>query len=138
MNCDEALMMKMAELDGEQEGSKEVDAHIDGCDKCRLELDAMRNLDELFQKHERVESNARVWPAVSERISKTESWVGWQIFAVAALALVVFKIVTMSLANEPGFLFGLVPLAIAAVLFALLRENPFKVNTELILEKEYD
>jgi predicted anti-sigma-YlaC factor YlaD len=135
MNCDEALMMKMAELDGERTRSADVDSHVDSCENCCRDLALMRNLDELFQKHERVESNSTVWPAVNERISKQASRVGWHIFAVAALALVAFKIIGMSLANEPGFLFGLVPLAIAGVLFALLRENPFKVNTELVLEK---
>lgn len=135
MKCEEALMMKRAELDGEQTRSVETDAHIEECENCRREMAAMQRLDDLFDAHTPVQSDATVWPQVHEQISKQRSNVGWMIFAVPVLALVAFKIIAMSLQNEPGLLFGLVPLAIAAVLFALLRENPFRVNTELILEK---
>ena len=135
MNCEEALLMKMAEFDGEQLRSLEADAHIAGCESCRHEVTAMESLDKLFEAHTAVRPDTTVWPEVREQITGQTSRVGWAIFAVPALALVAFKIVAMSLENEPGLLFGLVPLAIAAVLFALLRENPFRVNTDLILEK---
>ena len=135
MNCEESLLAKMAELDGEQSRSTEADTHIEGCEDCGRELAAMRILDDLFETHTSVRSDASVWPQVRERIAKQPSGFGWKIFAFPVVALVAFKIIAMTLENEPGLLFGLVPLVIAAVLFALLRENPFKVNTELILEK---
>ena len=135
MKCEEAMIMKMAELDGEQARSVEADTHIEGCENCRREVAAMRSLDGIFGVHRAARADTNLWPEVRERIGRQESSIGWQIFAIPVLALVAFKIVVMSLENEPGLLFGLVPLAIAAVLFALLRENPFRVNTELILEK---
>lgn len=135
MNCEEALMMKMAELDGEQARSIETDAHIEGCEDCSREIAAMRSLDVLFEAHEPMQSDVSVWPHVSDRISKQTPSVGWGIFAIPVLALVAFKVFGMTLPTEPGLLFGLVPVAIAAGLFILLRENPFKVNSELILEK---
>lgn len=136
MNCEESLLVKMAELDGEQARSTDADTHIEGCEDCRRELAAMRSLDDLFETHTSVRSDATVWPQVRERIAQQPSGVGWKIFAFPVVALVAFKIIALTLANEPGLLFGLAPLVIAAVLFAMLRENPFRVNTELILEKE--
>lgn len=135
MKCEEAMIMKMAELDGEQARSVDADLHIEACEDCLREVAAMRSLNDVFATHTAVRTDTSVWPQVHEQIARQTSRVGWQIFAMPVLALVVFKIAAMSLENEPGLLFGLVPLAIAAVLFALLRENPFRVNTELILEK---
>jgi len=36
---------------------------------------------------------------------------------------------------EPGWAIELAPLIIFGALLVFLRENPFKINTELILEK---
>ena len=38
-------------------------------------------------------------------------------------------------ARDPGMAFKLVPLVIVALLFVLIKENPFRINTELVLER---
>ena len=73
------------------------------------------------------------------RRSKTElpnaSALGWQPFALIGLLLVIYKLLEMLPARDPGMAFKLVPLVIVALLFVLIRENPFRINTELVLER---
>ena len=133
MNCEKALMLKMAELDGEQAPSVEVDTHVHECETCRRELAAMQGVDALLREHVAVETDVTVWPQVRERIAAKQS--GWRFLGPLVVALILFKVIAMSVASEPGLLLGIVPLLIAFFLFLLLRENPFRVNTELILEK---
>jgi hypothetical protein len=38
-------------------------------------------------------------------------------------------------ARDPGMTFKLVPLIIVALLFVFIKENPFRINTELVLER---
>jgi uncharacterized membrane protein len=38
-------------------------------------------------------------------------------------------------ARDLGLAFKLVPLVIVAFLFVLIKENPFRINTELVLER---
>jgi anti-sigma factor RsiW len=139
MKCEELLLAKMAELDGEwSEFSIEaVDAHLLDCASCRSELEMLLAVNETFDRHMRVEHDANVWPAVQRSLVTQRGEVRWRTFAVFALALAAFKIVAMSMENDPGWLIGLVPLVLAATLFAVLKENPFKVNTELLLESNH-
>ena len=131
--CEEFLLAKMAELDGEaREGS--TDEHIAQCENCRLEFARMRTLNEMLDRQARLEHDIAMWQAVKARISSPAERASWQTFAVLATCLAALKVVSMSLQNDPGWLLGLVPLVFAAALFVLLRENPFKVSTELILE----
>ena len=133
LTCEEVLIARMAELDGELPPNPETERHLMGCDKCRGEVAAMQELDELFRSHERADVAISLWPQIEKRISP--STFGWQPFAVIAAALVVFKFVEMSVRTDPGFLFGLVPIVLAAALFMVLKENPFKVNANLAMEK---
>jgi len=139
IGCEEVLIAKMAELDGESTAISpdDVQAHFAVCEKCQLEFAGLRRVDQSFELHARREGDADLWPAVQERIATRTQAVGWQTFTVFALALAAFKIVAMSMENDPGWLIGLVPLVLATLLFVLLRENPFKVNTELILESHH-
>lgn len=131
--CEEFLLAKMAELDGEATDVS-TDEHIAQCENCRLEAARMRTLNEMFDRQTRLEHDIAMWQAVKARISSPPERAGWRTFAVLATCLAAFKVVSLSLQNDPGWLLGLLPLVFAAALFILLRENPFKVNTELILE----
>ena len=135
LTCEETLMAKMAELDGEAAASAEAELHLENCDACRQELAAMQDLNVLFRSHDRAGNDVRIWHRIEDRLSVRSRNVGWEPFAVIAAALVAFKFIEMSLRNDPGFLFGLVPLVLAAMLFIVLRENPFKVNADLAMEK---
>ena len=139
IGCEEVLMAKMAELDGESTAisTDDVDLHFAVCENCQLEFAAIRRVDQSFELHVRSEHVADLWPAIEERIATRTRAVGWKTFAVFAVALAALKIIERSFESDPGWLFGLVPLVLAALLFVLLRENPFKVNTELTLESHH-
>ena len=139
IGCEEVLIAKMAELDGESTAISpdDVEAHFAVCEKCQLEFAGLRRVDQSFELHARREHNADLWSSVEERITAPTRAASWKPFGAFAVALVVFRIVEMSLENDPGWFFGLVPVVLAALFFLLLRENPFKVNTELMLESHH-
>lgn len=139
MNCDEVLLTKMAEADGESvhPAIEAANKHVDSCENCRREIAQMREMNEIFDHHRRFETDARLWPVVQGRIGEPAGNGGWITFAALALALVAFKTAGMLFDNAGAWLLGLVPLVLAGLLFLLLRENPFKVNTEIILESHH-
>lgn len=139
MNCEEVLLAKMAEIDGESNGVsfEDAEAHIADCDNCRREIAELGKLNDIFERHQRVERHVNVWPVVQGRIAARPGTASWRVFGVLAIFLAASKVIGMFFENDGAWLFGLVPLALAAMLFALLRENPFKVNTELMLESHH-
>jgi hypothetical protein len=138
-NCEDILMAAMAAADGEDAGLslEQIEMHLAGCESCRLETERGESLSRLLENFERREMQADLWPAISGRLethpARGAGW-GWHIFAAFAGMLVLYKLVEMLPKTAPGYLLKIAPIAIAAALFILLRENPFKINTELITE----
>ena len=129
-------MAKMAELDGEEPdiAAEQMKLHLTGCENCRSEISRMQRVDRSLRDHLRSEDDVDVWAAVAKRIGVERS-IGWAPFAVVATLLVAYKLIEMLPDQDPGMAIKLVPLVIVAVLFAVIRENPFKINSDLILEK---
>ena len=134
LTCEDVLISQMAAADGEEpEFSKQqLSTHIAGCANCQHELKQSQTLDHLLAVHTLSEQHVNLWPAIENRIGKH---FGWQPFALIGLLLVVYKLLEMIPARDPGLAFKLVPLAIVVLLFILIRENPFRINTELVLER---
>ena len=105
-----------------------------GCANCHHELEQLQVLDQVFAGHMLSETSVDLWPAIENRIAK-RSVVGWQPFALIGLLLVLYKLLEMLPTRDPGMAFKLVPLIIVALLFVLIKENPFRINTELVLER---
>ena len=131
MNCDKVLMAVMAEADDEifEGDGEEVRLHVERCDTCRQAIEQMRQVDDLLMMAARREHDADLWPAVERRISRSR--IGLTPFAVVAALLVGSKLIELLSEHDPGIAFKLVPLAIVAILFAIIRENPFRINSEL-------
>ena len=134
LTCEDVLIAQMAAADGEEPGlSKEhLAAHLAVCANCQHALEQSQALDHVLAGHTLSESRVDLWPAIENRIGKR---LGWQPFALIGLLLVVYKLLEMIPAREPGMAFKLVPLAIVVLLFILIKENPFRINTELVLER---
>lgn len=139
-NCDEILMALMAVTDGEEAGLglEEIEAHTANCAGCQSEVQKAGAIAGLLQNYTRAEERSDLWPEIAGRIpsiDKPDAWSNWQVFAGLALILAAYKLIEMLPAEDPGFLLKVAPLLAAAALFIALRENPFKINTELIPER---
>ena len=135
LSCEDVLTAQMAAADGEEPGlSKELlAAHVAGCANCRHELDQLQALDQVLVMHTLSEARVDLWPAIENRIAKRVP--AWQPFALIGLLLVIYKLLEMLPARDPGIAIKLVPLVIVVLLFVLIKENPFRINTELVLER---
>lgn len=134
LTCEDVMIAQMAAADGEEPGlSKELlTAHIAACANCQHELKQSQALDHVLAGHTLSEQRVDLWRVIENRIGKR---LGWQPFALIGLLLVVYKLLEMIPARDPGLAFKLVPLAIVVLLFIVIRENPFRINTELVLER---
>jgi anti-sigma factor RsiW len=135
LTCEDVLISQMAVADGEEpEFSKQqLSTHIAGCANCQHELKQLQALDHLLAGQTLSEPHVDLWPAIENRIAKRTN--RWQPFALIGLLLVIYKLVEMLPARDPGMAFKLVPLVIVVLLFVFIRENPFRINTELVLER---
>jgi predicted anti-sigma-YlaC factor YlaD len=139
-NCDDILMAVMAAADGEGPGiaAEKIDAHIAGCESCRGEIEQAEAMAGMLQNYARSEEKADLWPVIEGQITPFKgdvAWSNWQVFTALTIALAAYKLIEMVPKNDPGYLLKIVPLLAAGALFIFLRENPFKINTELIPER---
>jgi hypothetical protein len=142
LTCEDVLMSQMAAADGEEPGfaKEQVSLHIAACANCQHELKQLHALDRMFAGHTLSETGVDLWPEIENRIDDriakpARSVLGWRPFALIGVLLVVYKLWEMLPARAPGMAFKLVPLVIVVLLFVLIKENPFRINTELVLER---
>lgn len=140
MNCEDFLIQKFALLDGEKADlpETEIDAHLAACASCRREIEQTQSACLRLQKQKRAAPPSDLWEVVGKRIgAPRESGfkVKWQPFALAGGVLVFYKLLEMIPERDFGWFLKFVPFVIIAALFGFLKENPFKINTELIPEK---
>ena len=136
-NCEDVLMAAMRAADGEEEtglSSAQVEAHLAGCEKCRLEMGEVSRTVDLLKTHERRIYDADLWPAIGQRITK-KAMPSTLVFWALGTALIAYKLIEMLPEDTPGFIFRIVPVIVIAAAFIFIKENPFKIKTELILER---
>jgi anti-sigma factor RsiW len=136
LTCEDVLMSQMAVADGEapEFSAQQLSAHISGCANCQHEVKQLQALDQLLTSQTISESHADLWPAIEKRIAK-RSALSYRPFALIGLLLVLYKLLEMLPARDPGMTFKLVPLVIVVLLFVFIKENPFRINTELVWER---
>ena len=135
IDCEKVQLAIMAESDAEEPiPSASIKLHLADCENCRSQLEQMQEVDQLLKSQTRREQGVDLWPAIHRQISRHEhSKIGWQPFAVLGVLLVAWKLFEMLPAADPGLSFKLLPLVFIVGLFVFLKENPFKINTELML-----
>lgn len=133
-NCEDILLALMAVFDGEKTdfSPEQLKTHTGACDNCRREIEQMQNTFNLLKEQERRGQNADLWSAIEPRI---EAKTNWRPLAFLIIFLVVYKLLEMLPERDFGLAFKIVPLVSVVALFVFLKENPFKINTELMLEK---
>jgi predicted anti-sigma-YlaC factor YlaD len=140
MNCEDILIQKSALADGEKAefSDEQISEHLACCENCRQEAEQIQNTILLLKRQTRREQGADLWSAIEKQINAGSEEVfklKWQPFILLGVFLVVYKFVEMIPERDFGWTLKLVPFVLIAVLFGFLKENPFKINTELILEK---
>lgn len=139
-NCDEILMAMMAVADGEEAGIdlEDIRVHSATCESCRREVEKAGAITEMLKNYTRGREKSDLWPVIATRIGTVERgtvWSNGHMFAALVLVLAAYKLIEMLPATHPGHFLKMAPILAAAVLFMFLRENPFKINTELIPER---
>jgi hypothetical protein len=136
LSCEEVLIAQMALRDREEPpfAKEHVDAHVAGCANCQHEPGQVEALDQVLASQTISEQRIDLWPAIENRIAKRPT-LGWKPFALIGSLLVIYKMLEMLPAQAPGLAFKLVPLVIVGLLFVLIKENPFRINTELVMER---
>lgn len=138
ISCENILTAKMAELDGEETGIsfEKINSHLSICKNCQTEFEQMRTTGNLLRRQTRREHEAKLWSAIEKQISaQTSSAINWKMFVLIGALLIGYKLLEMLPARDLGLAFKIVPLVCAAALFVFLKENPFKINAELGLER---
>ena len=140
IECKDAILSAMAEFDGEAPllSSEQTNAHLAVCANCRQEIEQLQTTVGLLQMQARREQPADLWRLIEKRIEsqqKVTPQTNWKTFALLGALLVAYKLLEMLAPQEFGFLFKLVPLIFVIALFGFLKENPFKINTRLTLER---
>jgi predicted anti-sigma-YlaC factor YlaD len=137
LTCEEVSLALMVAADGESAplSPEEIKAHFISCAGCREAAVRRQRLDDLFRQAKRRESTIDLWPAIDSRLPQSSSRIGWQPYAIAGVLLLAYKLFELLPEAEPGWAITLAPLIIFGALLVFLRENPFKINTELVLEK---
>jgi len=134
MNCENVLMAKMAEIDGEETeiSSEQMNLHFANCENCCQEIEQIRFTDILLKRQTRREQEADLWSAIEKQIgARAASQIGWKPFVLLGVLLSACKLLEMVPERDFGLAFKLVPLAFVVALFVFLKENPFKINAEL-------
>lgn len=136
LSCEEVLMAQMAAADREESPfpKEHLDAHIASCANCQHALVQASDFNQLLASQTLSEPHVDLWPAIETRIAKRPA-LGWKPFALVGLLLVVYKLIEMLPERDPGMVIKFVPLVILGLLFVLIRENPFRINTELVTER---
>ena len=137
LTCEKVLIAMMAAADGESSelSPEEMKAHLSACEGCRDEAVRMQQVNEIFREATRRESTIDLWPAIDGRLVQQSPRIGWQLYAVVGVLLLGYKLFEMLPEADPGWAIRLAPLIIFGALLVVLRENPFRINTELVLEK---
>lgn len=137
LTCERVLIAMMAAADGESAelSLEEMKAHLSACEGCRDEAVRMQQLSDIFRQATRRESTIDLWPAIDGRLGQPSPRIGWQVYAVVGVLLLGYKLFEMLPEADPGWTIRLAPLIIFGALLLVLRENPFRINTELVLEK---
>ncbi|MFN2511929.1 MAG: hypothetical protein ABR568_10865 [Pyrinomonadaceae bacterium] len=142
LDCEIVCMAAMAMGDGyvSELSADQIEAHLAVCSECRHEIGQLRALASMLDGQNRRQRSEDVWRKVEQRLpdaSPTQSTSqAWYLFVPLGVLLVGYRLVEMIPDREFGLLFKLVPVLLVIAAFSYLRENPFKINSELRLEGE--
>lgn len=137
-NCENVRIASMARADGSESllSPAEVEAHLATCADCRQEVREMGTLIAVLDSAKRKGRNEQVWPLIEPHLDAAASQNGrfdWRPFLVLYFLLGGYRVILM-VGEEHGFWFKLIPVALVIAAFGYVKENPFKINSDLRLK----
>lgn len=139
INCEDVVVKIMAVIDGEKSdfSNEQIAEHLANCESCRQEAEQLQNTVILLKKQKRRDQDANLWLEIENRIgaqTKTTPQEKWQPFILLGVFLIAYKLLEILPERGFGLWLKLVPFVLVIALFGFLRENPFKIKTELTLK----
>lgn len=140
LNCEAVRIASSAASDGHR-GSLEpaqLEDHLAQCGDCRREVERLGGLMRLLDSQKRRASNDQLWGGIEARLavktpaSRTSR--DLKLLVPTGVVLLAYKLFEQLAVHNTGFHMKLVPLLLVIAVFALLKENPFKINAELQLK----
>lgn len=141
LNCESVSMAAMAIADGYQPelSSEQIGTHLASCADCRRELGQLQALSNLLDKQERRLRSENLWERIESRLPdapRSNASAVLPLFMFLGALLLGYRLLELIPERDFSFLFKFVPLLLVIAAFSYLRENPFKINSELRLEGE--
>jgi hypothetical protein len=140
VDCENVCRAAMAMEDGyvPDLSADQIEAHLTDCSDCRGEVRQLRALANLLDGQMRRQRTENIWERVEQHLidashTKTTSRL-WYPFVILGFLLLGYRLVEMIPDRHFGLLFKLVPVILVIAAFSYLRENPFKINTQLTIE----
>jgi predicted anti-sigma-YlaC factor YlaD len=137
VSCELARVGAMVMADGHQPDLPPnlINSHLAACEECRLEIADLNALVGLLDAQERRGHPGDLWPAIARRLSEKTANRGAHssrpAFILLGLTLVVYKLVELVPESELGVYAKLIPIVLVIAVFSYIKENPFRISTEL-------
>jgi hypothetical protein len=120
--------------------AEQIERHVAECGDCRLEIEQLREVMRLLDSQNRRVSNEKLWSAIEPQLTPQQSpssgFSDLRLMVPIAVVLVAYKLFEQLAVRNTALQIKLVPLLAVIVLFALLKENPFKINADLQIKGE--
>jgi predicted anti-sigma-YlaC factor YlaD len=118
----------------------QLEDHLAQCDDCRREVERLGELMRLLDSQKRRVSGDQLWRGIEARLAAqtpaTRASRDLRLLVPTVVVLLAYKLFEQLAVHNTGFQIKLVPLLLVIAVFALLKENPFRINAELQLKGE--
>ena len=137
LNCEAVRMAASAAADGNPIlEAAQLEDHLSLCVDCRREVERLGGLRQLLDSQKRRASTDQLWSRIEARLpAQPETITGslrdLRVLVPASVVLVAYKLLEQLAAHNIGLLIKVAPLLLVVALFALLKENPFRINPGL-------
>lgn len=141
LNCESVSMAAMAIADGyhPELSPEQIEIHLASCADCRREFEQLQELSSLLDSQERRLRTENLWQKIEPRlpnVTRTSTSRVSASFMFLGALLLGYRLLELIPDRDFSFLFKFVPVLLVIAAFFYLRENPFKINSELSLEGE--
>jgi len=142
LNCEAVRMAMSAASDGHRSSFEpaQLEDHLAQCDDCRREVERLGGLMRLLDSQKRRVSSDQFWSEIEARLAAqipaTRASRDLRLLVPMVLVLLAYKLFEQLAVHNTGFQMKLVPLLLVFALFAVLKENPFRINADLQLKGE--